>query len=164
VVLRDRVDEQVHFFTFGGSLETTSIPGETVYSLRSPGPILEITSGLESSPDQLAFKAEALLGELKAKWGPDDTGFAKRLTKIDPLQFYLVSLQAVLKRYQRNQAFRNSSPASCTALLNEKEWLVQAGQWPATLPSLEDLLAPQVERGNEYNPPKNQILYPPIPS
>ena len=149
VVLRDRADKRVHFFTFGGSLETTSISGETVYSLWSPGPILEISSSLESVPDQLAFEVEALLGKLKAKWGSDDTGFTERLAKIDPLQFYLASLQAILKCYQRNRAFRDSSPELFAMLLKEKEWLVQVGQWPATPPSLEDLLAPQMERGGE---------------
>ena len=142
VVLYDRIDKRVHFFTFGGSLETISAPDETVYFLHSPGPILEITGDLRSIPDQLAFEIEALLGECQAKWGSNDNGFACRLAQIDPCQFYLVSLQVILIRYQQHRALRRNHFEFYTALLQEKEWLAQAGQWPATLPLLEDLFDP----------------------
>ncbi|MBN1991289.1 MAG: hypothetical protein JW953_01185 [Anaerolineae bacterium] len=142
VVLYDRIDKRVHFFTFGGVLETISASDETIYFLYSPGPILEITGNLGSLPDQLAFEIEGLLGQCKARWASNDNGFACRLAQIDPGQFYLTSLQAVLMRYQQHQALRRRYFEFYTALLQEKEWLAQAGQWPVTLPLLEDLFDP----------------------
>jgi len=142
VVLYDRKDKRVHFYTFGGSLETISVPNETVYFLHSPGSILEITSDLRSVPDQLAFEVEALLGECQAKWGSNDNGFACRLAQIDPLQFYQTSLQTILTRYQQYRALRRSHLEFYSSLLKEKEWLAQAGQWPVTLSLLEDLFDP----------------------
>ena len=66
-MLRDRSEKQVDFFVFGGSLEAVSVPGETVYSLCSPVPILRVTENLESTPNRLASEAEALIGELVDK-------------------------------------------------------------------------------------------------
>ncbi|MDH4138431.1 MAG: hypothetical protein OEW09_17190, partial [Anaerolineae bacterium] len=65
VMLRDRTDKRVDFFVFGGSLEAVSVPGETVYSLRSPAPILWLTDDPETVPDQLASETQVLIGELQ---------------------------------------------------------------------------------------------------
>jgi hypothetical protein len=78
-MLRDRTDKRVNFFVFGGSLEAVSVPDETVYSLRSPAPILKLTDDRESVPDQLAAETEALIGELEVRSGSDEEGFARRL-------------------------------------------------------------------------------------
>ena len=140
VVLHDRIDKRAHFFTFGGSLEVTTTSGETVYSLHSPAPILEITGNLKHVPDQLAFEVEAMLARFQAEWGSNDESLGRRLAQIDPLQFYQASLQAILRVYEQNRAFQESSPEFYLMLLNEKEWLAQTGQWSATLPRLKDLL------------------------
>jgi len=142
VVLRDRMDKRVDFFVFGGSLEAVSVPGETVYSLRSPAPILELTGDLESVPDQLASETEALISELQARWGLDEEGFARRLAQVDPLQFYLATLEAILARYEQDHTLQEAFHEFYLALHNEKRWLTERGQWPATLPRLEELLAP----------------------
>jgi hypothetical protein len=152
VVLYDRIDKRVHFFTFGGSLETISAPDETIYFLHSPGSILEITGEPRSIPDQLAFELEVLLGKCQAKWGSDDNGFACRLTQVDPCQFYLTSLQTILIRYQQHQALRRRHFEFYTALLQEKEWLARTGQWPATLPLLEDLFCPDHDESGSSSP------------
>ena len=142
VVLRDRVDKRVDFFVLGGSLDIAMEPGETVYALRSPAPILEVTDHLESISDQLAFETEAMIGEMQARWGTNDQGFARRLSQVDPLQFYLASLHSVLARYGRAPTLQESFPHFYRMLLEEKEWLTAEGQWSATLPALEELLAP----------------------
>ena len=142
VVLHDRIDKRVHFFTFGGSLEIISASDETIYFLQSPGSILEITGEPRSAPDQLAFELEALLGKYQAKWGSDDNGFACRLTQIEPCQFYLAGLQTILRRYQQHRPLRRRYFEFYTALLQEKKWLANTGQWPAPLPLLEDLFDP----------------------
>jgi hypothetical protein len=142
VILSDRVDKRVYFFVFGGSLEVTFGPGETVYTLRSPAPILEITESPESIPGQLAFETEAMIGALQARWRPDKKGFARRLAEVDPLRFYLASLHSILLRYEQSRALQESFDDLYDALLRERGWLKKAGHWPASPPKLEELLVP----------------------
>ena len=143
VMLRDRTDKRVDFFIFGGSLEAVAVPGETVYSLRSPAPILRLTDDLESVPDQLASETQAFMGELEVRWGSDEEGFAHRLVRVDPLQFYLATLQSLLARYEQDQhILQDTFHEFYLALRNEKQWLMEREQWPPTLLRLEELLAP----------------------
>jgi hypothetical protein len=142
VILRDRLDKRVHFFTFGSSLEVACAPDVIVYSLHSPAPILELTEPKESIPDQLASETEAMMGELQARWGSNDAGFARRLAQVDPLRFYLASLHSILLRCRQSWALQEYLDDLYDALLREKEWLMRAGQWPASPPALEKLLAP----------------------
>jgi hypothetical protein len=143
VILRDRTDKRANFFTFGGSLETASVPGETVYSLRSPALILQLTDDSESIPDQLASETEALTSELQARWGSDEAGFARRLAQVDPLQFYLATLRSLLARYEQDHSLQEAFHEFYLALRNEKRWLEERRQWPATFPTLRELLAPK---------------------
>jgi hypothetical protein len=144
VILRDRTDKRVNFFIFGGSLEAVSVPGETAYSLRSPAPILQLTDDPESVPDQLASETEALIGELRVRWGSDEKGFDRRLAQVDPFQFYLATLQAILSRYERDHhTLEEAFHEFYLALRHEKGRLMERGQWPATLPTLGELLAPR---------------------
>jgi hypothetical protein len=143
VMLRDRMDKRTNFFVFGGSLEAVSVPGETVYSLRSPAPILKLTDDSESVPDQLASETEALIGELQVRWGSDEEGFARRLAQVDPLQFYVATSQSILARYERgHHALQEAFHEFYFALRKERGWLMERGRWPTTLPTLEELLAP----------------------
>ena len=144
VILRDRTDKRAIFFVFGGSLEAVSVPGETVYSIRSPAPILKLTDDPESVPDQLASETEALIGELEVKWGANEEGFARRLAQVEPFQFYLATLQAILTRYERDHhILEETFHEFYLALRHEKGRLMERGQWPATLPTLGELLAPK---------------------
>jgi hypothetical protein len=144
VILHDRTDKRVDFFVFGGSLEAVSVPGETAYSLRSPAPILQLTDDPESVPDQLASETEALIGELQVRWGSDEEGFARRLAQVDPFQFYLATLQAILARYEWDRhILEETFHEFYLALRNEKGWLTEKRQWPTILPKLEELLAPK---------------------
>jgi hypothetical protein len=143
VMLRDRTDKRVDFFVFGGSLEAVSVPGETVYSLRSPAPILWLTDDPETVPDQLASETQALIGELQVRWGSDEEGFARRLAQVDPLQFYVATLQSILVRNERDHhALQEAFHEFYLALRKERGWLMERGKWPTTPPRLEALLAP----------------------
>jgi hypothetical protein len=142
VILRDRLDRRVHFFTFGSSLEVACTPDVIVYSLHSPAPILQLTEPEESIPDQLASETEAIMGKLQARWGSNDEGFAWQLAQVDPLQFYLASLHSILLRCRQSRALQQYLDDLYDALLREKEWLMKSGQWPASPLTLEKLLAP----------------------
>ena len=82
------------------------------------------------------------MGEVQARWGSNDAGFARRLAQVDPFQFYLASLHSILLRYGHSRALRESYEDLYDALLGEEEWLMQTGQLPVQPLMLEELLAP----------------------
>lgn len=141
VTLHDRVDKRAGFFIFGGSLEASFNPGETVYALRSAAPILPVTES-QSISGQLACETQALLAGLQSRWGAYDKAFEQRLAQVDPVELYQASLHAILQRYEKAPALRQSFPGFYTALSHEKQWLAQAQQWPARPVGLDELLAP----------------------
>ncbi len=142
LILRDRFDKSVEFFTFGGSLEVISEPGEMVYSLHSPAPILELADRSETVSNQLAAETESLMSEVRVRWAPDEEEFDRRLAEVDPFQFYLASLQSILLRYEHSQALEQVSREFLDALHREREWFVTKSLWPVNPSVLEDLLAP----------------------
>lgn len=140
IVLHDRVDKRVYFFAYGGTVEATSRNGTTVYVLCSPAPILPMSTGLESVPEQLAAETEALLAKMHANWGQDDQGFVQHLAQVNPLPLYAATIHSVLSTYQKSPSLRESYQSLYKMLFDEKEWLIQLGQWSTTAPDLEDLL------------------------
>lgn len=142
ITLHDRSDKRVYFFTFGGTLEATPGADKTVYELRSPAPILELTGRDETVQDQLASETGELLGEIEVQWKADEKGFSRRLAQVDPAQFYLATLQSLPHRYEHTHALEDTYHELHDALCREREWLAEKGQWPTQSAALEDLLAP----------------------
>jgi hypothetical protein len=142
VILSDRFDKRIEFFTFGGLLEVTCEQGEMMCLLRSAAPILELTAPEETIPGQLAAETESLIAEAHARWGRNDEGFSRRLAELDPFQFYLASLQSILLHYEHVHALELAHREFCEALHREKNWLVAEGLWPANPPMLENVLIP----------------------
>jgi hypothetical protein len=142
VILRDRVKKAAEFFTFGGTLESIVVPGETVYSLRSPAPIVELFGKTSGPTDDFVFKIEALFAELHAEWGMDDAGFGRRLGQTDPEQLYVASLDLLLTQLKQTRVLREGHPELYTLLLEERDWLKKVNRWPVELPTLGQLLAP----------------------
>jgi hypothetical protein len=142
ITLRDQPGNLVEFFTFGGSLEMTLGPGEMIYSLRSPAPVLEVTAPEETVPDQLAAEVEGLLARIEVKWRKDEKGFNRRLAEVDSLQFYLSALASILNRYEQVHVLEEAHHEFFVALRREKEWLIEKLLWPAKPLALEILLAP----------------------
>jgi hypothetical protein len=142
VILADRFDRRVEFWTFGGSLELTQQPDKMIYILRSPSPVLEILGQDDSIPDQLAFETEALLSQAAARWGRDDRGFEQCLAQTEPLHLYMAVLHSLLLRHKQFEAMEIVYPALDDALLSEKRWLKAEGLWPNKPPVVSDLLFP----------------------
>ncbi len=140
VILQDWGDERVEFYTFGGSLETVTFPGEMVCSLRSSAPILAINRSPSGALDQLAFEVKALLEEQWVKWEFDDHGVVRRLSSTDPLQLYLATLHSMFRRFEQYRALPLEYSDLYQALLREREWLISADQWPTDPSSLDELL------------------------
>ena len=142
VILRDRVDKRVQFFSFGGSLEASVKPGVVVYSLHSSAPVLGLNQPAQRVTDQFVFETEAIIGKLKADWVVDDAGFGRRLAQIDPLQFYLASVFSILVHLKDAPALQQSLSGLYAMLSRERAWLRETGQWPVSPSRLEELLAP----------------------
>jgi hypothetical protein len=142
VTLEDRSGKQVEFFTFGGTLETTSGSGEIVHSLRSPAPVLELTTPEETIPDQLAIETEELLGRIGVKWGEDEEGFNRRLAEVNALQFYVAAVASLLPHFEQAHVLEETHHEFVAMLHREREWLIEKSLWPAKPLTLEDLFAP----------------------
>lgn len=142
VTLHDRVDKRIELFTFGGSLEAVAVPGETVYLLRSPAPILELNPGVESFSDQLASETEVTLAKIQARWGRNDDGYARRLAQIEAGRFYVASVQSILTRYERAPALKRSFHRFYAELMREKKWWEETVDPSGQPLTLEALLVP----------------------
>jgi hypothetical protein len=143
VILSDRSDKRVEFFTFGGSLEVIAAPDAQVYALYPPAPVLELVAEEETVADQLAAETESLLGQVEVQWGHDEHGFNRRLAEIEPLQFYMGTLHSLLEQYEHSYPLEETYHELCTVLHQERAWLVGQRLWPDKPYLLEDLLSPQ---------------------
>jgi hypothetical protein len=142
IILHDRVDKRVQFFSFGGSLEVSAEPGAVVYSLHSTAPVLGLSELAQRVTDQFIFEIEAIMGERRANWGVNDAGFDQRLAEADPLPFYLASVFSILVRLKDIPALQQSLADLYAMLSRERAWLQEMDYWPASPPRLEELLAP----------------------
>lgn len=141
IILRDRAEKAVEFFSFGGTLDVLAEPGEHIYTLRSPAPVLELDAH-ETIANLLASETESLMAKAEAKWGRDEDGFNRRLVDVDPLLFYLTAVHSILLHYDHAPALERASHGFYEGLLKEKGWLAAEGHWSTGLSTLEDLLAP----------------------
>jgi hypothetical protein len=136
VVLHDRVDKQINFFTFGGSLDLFSQSGLCVYWLHSPAPILELSPDSPGVINQFAAEVELMLAVFRAHWQADPCEFTRRLCQLEPLQFYQANLASLLLRYRRAPALKQAYPQLYHLICTERNWLKKIGQWPEPPPTL----------------------------
>jgi hypothetical protein len=142
VVLTDRFDKRLEFYTFGGSLELIAVPDGQVYALQSPAPVLELVEEEETPANQLADETASLLAGAQARWGRNELGFNRRLAEIAPLPLYLGILQSLLEQYEQCHPLEAVYHDLCGLLRREKAWFRSQGLWPHEPYLLERLLAP----------------------
>ncbi|MCB9102379.1 MAG: hypothetical protein H6632_22770 [Anaerolineales bacterium] len=142
VVLRDRFDKRVYFFSYGGALEIYTNAGMAVCVLTSPAPIVEMANEPDNVAEQLASETEALLARMHANWGRDDQGYQQRLVEIDPLELYAATIIHLLESYKQNSALRHSFHRFYGMLLNEQDWLQGLERPHISSIPLDVLLAP----------------------
>lgn len=142
ITLCERSDRRSAFFSFGGTLGAAVQEQVTVFEIRSPAPILGVTSPPQAVSAQLAAETEALLAEAEARWEPDDQRFLRRLAQLDPLRCYQAVLRSLHSRYEQAAALRQSLQPLYEIIHREREWFMEAHQWPGESIGLEELLAP----------------------
>ncbi|MCB0212739.1 MAG: hypothetical protein KDJ52_25575 [Anaerolineae bacterium] len=150
VVLRDRFDKRVYFFTYGGRLDIYSDNGMAVCDLHSTAPIVTMSTDSQSVTEQLAVETEALLARIHATWGRDDSGYYHRLAEIDPLALYGASIMYITENYEENSALRHCFHSFYEMLIQEHEWLHTLGRPDILSTQLNVLLTPA-------NPPAHSL-------
>jgi len=145
VILADRLDKQLEFFTFGGQLKVMTEGEDLLCAIGSPAPILELVEEEETVANWLAAESEAVWAEVRAAWGIQDEEFERRLARADPLALYTATLHTILSRWERNPALQEAHQHLWDALSQEKHWLKTQGLWPDKPLTAEDLLAPDYQ-------------------
>jgi hypothetical protein len=133
----------VHFFTFGGALETVADSHRemVVYVLQSTAPILELTGRDETFADNLAAEARVLMGELEEKLAEAliRRALDRSPFQMDPFRLYVAVCYTVFKRYEQAPALQRTYSAFFHALRREQKWLADQGKWPNVPPKLEEI-------------------------
>ncbi len=145
IVVRDRVNKRIGFFSYGGTVEVVTVAGEdeTIYYLHSPAPILPLSSGLAPElSESLAAETEALFAKARVQWGENDEGFLRRLAQVDVLTLYASTLESILSVYSHSPAMRHSSLGLYETVQYEVNWLQIKGMWSPAVVAVGDLLAP----------------------
>ena len=139
-VLRDAAHQEAEFFVFGGALTAESTEGGTIYSLYSRAPVLAMSRTSHTVATHLAVEVEVLLAEQRALLYADEQSFLQRLVEVEAFPLYLTCLQTILNHYEQVTALRRQYVDFYHALLAEKAWLQETGQWPERVPPLPQLL------------------------
>jgi hypothetical protein len=143
IILSDRSGKNsAKFFTYGGVLEAVYSRHETVYTLRTPAPVLDLTSRALTLAEELAVETERLLGMLQVEWGRDDEGFALQLALVDPMELYQATIRSLIEECHALGA-HHCSEAFLLMLQEEQGWLRRHAEAP---PTLAQLLAPPADR------------------
>jgi hypothetical protein len=128
------------FYTFGGSLESEVMAGETVFSLRSAAPILELYSKQETTADLLADETEGLFARAEARLALSTQELLNRLTGLGPESIYLAVLQSMLPKDEETPAAAHLPVHFVTLLQKERSWYQKTGRWPIQHRALIELL------------------------
>jgi hypothetical protein len=130
-------------FSLGGNLRIQNLDAYTLCSMSSSAPIFNlIMDGNQSAEDLLVNEIEVLIAERKAAWGTNEAGFAKRMSEIEPLTFFLAALVTLEGEIQeipletREHGFHGISEIIRETVTIMKE----AGDWPLDIPAISNLI------------------------
>jgi len=129
IVIRSRQEREVTFYTFGGSLESETLAGETVFSLRSTAPVLELLPDQETVSDLLAAETEDLLARAEPQQQLSSRQMLDQLVKAGPEAVYLAVLQSLLPKGE-GTAVTHHHPDFSNMLTRERNWYQKRERWP----------------------------------
>jgi hypothetical protein len=128
ILVSDRLEKGVPFFSFGATLTASYGACEVIYAIRSPAPILQIDENNATAANQLSVEAQVLMGRWQAQHGRKE-GISHLMDGLDACTFYQICLQRLMKRYARQPGMRGASHRTYVTLQEECEWLKMSGQW-----------------------------------
>jgi hypothetical protein len=140
IVIRSRQEREATFYTFGGTLESESLPGETVFSLRSAAPVLELLPERETVADLLAAETEVLFARAEALQLLSFPELLDRLVKAGPEAVYLAVLQSLLPEDEDTAVPHHRHSSFFNMLTQERSSYQKAGRWPLIPRDLATLL------------------------
>lgn len=143
VVMEDRNKEKKEAFTFGGNLKIKTEESQTICTLTSSAPILEIN---DSTPLKHFFveELEMLLAEQRATH-LDHHDYEKQLGNADPRELYLACLEALRQKFE-DFPHKDEKNREFFAFLNaEKRRLYAAGISTDLTPSLDEIFSSSKE-------------------
>ncbi len=140
IVIRSGQGREATFYSFGGNLESEALAGETVYSLRSAAPILELVSERETIGDLLAEETEILFAQAEAQLRLSSEELLDRLIRTGSEAVYLAVLQSLLAEEEDPAAGHVRQGDFRKMLAGEKIWCQSSGRWPKNPHDLTALL------------------------
>lgn len=139
IIIHSRQEREVTFYSFGGSIESEVLESETVYSLRSAAPVLELVPKRKTIADLLADETEILFARAKAQQQLSTEELLDRLTKAGPEALYLAVLQTLLSEIEAGENSKHS-PNFANMLTDEQTWYQKRELWPKIERDLATLL------------------------
>ncbi len=137
VIMEDRNKEKKEAFTFGGELKIETQGAQTICTLTSSAPILDIS---DATPMQRFFVDELkiLFAERRAMY-PDHRTYEMQLSKADPLKLYLASLKSLIQKFEKFPHKNSASRQFLAFLYAEKLRLHGAHVFIEVAPTLDDI-------------------------
>jgi hypothetical protein len=129
VMLLDRLEKRIAFYTFGATLTASYGANEVVFVIRSTAPVLQIEEGYNSVANQLSTEAEVLIGQWQAQYGRKEDGLSRLLARLDPCALYQLSLDRLVKKFVERPGLRATQYGTYMSLREECEWLKRNGRW-----------------------------------
>jgi hypothetical protein len=141
IIIRSREGREATFYSFGGTLESESLPSELVFSLRSAAPVLELQPEQETVADLLADATEGLFARAEAQLQLSSSQLRQQLAVAGPEAVYLAVLQSLWT--ERVETAVSHRPHLTATLSSERNWYQQSGRWPFLSQGLTTLLHPE---------------------
>lgn len=139
VILRDRRDKKIGFFTYGGTLHVTTQADALACRLESPSPIIELTPDEEDPHVLLAIESEALLARRRAAHVHEEDAFGHRLATADPLVLFLAVLGKLTAHFD-HLAQGETGERFAQFLHTEAARQHRRDDLPAQVPPLDEIL------------------------
>ena len=138
------INEVPHYgFSLGGNLEIHNLEAYTLCTLTSSAPIFNLMGDdNKSAEDLLVNEIEVLFAKRMANWATDETGFAKRMSEIDPLTLFFASLETLENEIQEMPLeVKEHGYQGISHVINETiHTLKEASDWPSHIPVISDLI------------------------
>ena len=140
IALQLMENERVIAFTFGGEMLIIPGNGVTLFTLKSPAPILKL-GDFNQIPTILANEVAILLAKRRVEELPDLSSYNESLLCTDPLELYCSCLKALRVKFMDLSLPESPSMfAFANFLITEIETLRSANLWPNRVQEIEDLL------------------------
>ncbi len=140
IVIHSLQEREATFYTFGGSLESEALPGETVFSIRSAAPVLGLLPDRVTSADLLADETESLFARAKAQQQLSSQQLLDRLVRAGSEAVYLAVLQSLLSEDDETAVPHHHHYDFINMLTRERNWYQKTGRWPLNPHDLATLL------------------------